>query len=244
MAGLSISDAITLVEETGSTNADLASSLRDGTAPAEGTWLVTRRQTAGKGRQGREWFDGAGNFMGSSVVEIRDGDPPPASLSFVAALAVADAVDNAAGKSGTAELKWPNDVLVGGAKVSGILLEMVGKHVVVGIGVNLAKAPDLPDRKTIALADLGATPTLDGFAESLAASFAKFLNYWREDGLVLILRAFISASIHYNGDKISVHDTDGTKIEGIFAGLDIEDGALKLNLADGSERVIRAGDIS
>ena len=241
---MNLSEAIVLVEETGSTNADLAASLRGDSRPAEGRWLVTRRQTAGKGRQGREWFDGAGNFMGSTVVEIRAGDPPPASLSFVAALAVADAVDATIGKPGFAELKWPNDVLIKGAKVSGILLEMVGQHVVVGIGVNLVKAPELPDRKTAALSEFATVTDLEAFASTLAEAFAKYVSYWREDGLVLILRAFISSSIHFTGDGVTVHDTDGTKIEGTFAGLDTEDGALKLNLADGSERVIRAGDIS
>ncbi|AWW74853.1 biotin--[acetyl-CoA-carboxylase] ligase [Erythrobacter sp. KY5] len=235
---------IRFIEETGSTNADLAASLRSGDPPARDDWLVARRQTAGKGRQGREWFDGTGNFMGSTVVAIRDGDPPPASLSFVAALAVADAIHETSDGPIRAELKWPNDVLIARAKVSGILLEMVDRSVVVGIGVNLAMAPKLADRRTAALADFGQAPNLETFAEELARRFASYVTIWRGSGLAAVLRAFLDASIHRTGDPVQVHDTDGSRIEGAFAGLDPLDGALKLNLADGSERVIRAGDIT
>ena len=234
---------ITLVEETGSTNADLSNALRTDRMPGEGEWLVTRRQTAGKGRQGREWFDGAGNFMGSTVVAIRPEHPPPASLSFVAALAVADAVDNSMGGAVRPTLKWPNDVLLDGGKVSGILLEMVKSHVVIGIGVNLQQAPYLPDRKTAAISEFAPAPELGQFAESLADRFANRLADWRERGLVAILNDFARTSIHTLGSPVAVHDSDGSRVEGSFAGLEESDGALRLRLADGSERVIRAGDV-
>ncbi|WP_299192739.1 biotin--[acetyl-CoA-carboxylase] ligase [uncultured Erythrobacter sp.] len=235
---------ITLVEETGSTNADLAAALRGDEKPVEGTWLVTRRQNAGKGRQGRAWQDGAGNFMGSTVVEIRKGDPAPASLGFVAALAVGQTVNEALGGACRPTLKWPNDVLLAGHKVSGILLEMVGNHIVVGIGVNLVSAPDLPDRKAASLADYDAVTKLEHFAEALSRVFAKYLGVWRSEGLDKILQAFLHNSNHYTGSPVTVHDTDGSKLEGTFAALETSDGALRLRLADGSERVIRAGDIS
>lgn len=235
---------ITLVEETGSTNADLAAALRAGESWAEGCWLVARRQTAGRGRQGREWFDGAGNFMGSTVVSLGAGGPPPASLSFVAALAVRDAAAATLADDTALALKWPNDVLLNGGKLSGILLEMVREHIVVGIGVNLARAPDLPDRKTAALADMIAPPTLEDFAASLAAAFDRRLESWRTYGLGATLHAFLNRSIHAQGSPVTVHDTDGSVLSGSFAGLEESDGALRLRLADGSERVIRAGDIS
>ena len=73
---------IAFAEQTGSTNADLAAALRAGEGWAEGRWLVARRQTAGRGRQGREWFDGAGNFMGSTVVRLGEHFPAPATLSL------------------------------------------------------------------------------------------------------------------------------------------------------------------
>ncbi|MEO0642636.1 MAG: hypothetical protein AAFY47_04355 [Pseudomonadota bacterium] len=113
LAGL-IASRITIVEETGSTNADLIAALRAGERLGEGAWHVARRQSAGRGRQGREWFDGSGNFMGSSLVALRPQDPAPASLSFVAGLAVYDTVVEAlSGTTVTPSLKWPNDILLG-----------------------------------------------------------------------------------------------------------------------------------
>jgi BirA family biotin operon repressor/biotin-[acetyl-CoA-carboxylase] ligase len=241
---LNSATAITLVEETGSTNADLAAAIRAGEGWREGQWLVARRQTAGRGRQGREWFDGAGNFMGSTAVLLGEGGPPPASLSFVAALAVRDAVAGVLGEGESLALKWPNDVLLDGGKLSGILLEMVRGAIVVGIGVNLAREPQLPDRKTAALADVIPPPPLADFAESLADHFAYRLQNWRTYGLGATLQAFLAAAIHAQGSPLTVHDTDGSRLSGTFAGLEESDGALRLRLADGSERVIRAGDIS
>jgi BirA family biotin operon repressor/biotin-[acetyl-CoA-carboxylase] ligase len=235
---------IRVVEQTGSTNADLAAALRSRDGWAEGQWLVARRQTAGRGRQGREWFDGAGNFMGSTVVALGEHGPPPASLSFVAALAVRDAAGAALGDTGALGLKWPNDVLVDGGKLSGILLEMVGGHIVAGIGVNIARAPQIDGRKTAALADFGPPPLLDAFAASLAAAFDRRLTAWRTYGLGATLQAFLGQSVHPQGAPLTVHDTDGSVLTGTFAGLEESDGALRLRLADGSERVIRAGDIS
>lgn len=235
---------IHFVEQTGSTNADLAAALRNGEGWAEGGWLVARRQTAGRGRQGREWFDGAGNFMGSTVVALDEHGPPPASLSFVAALAVRDAAAATVGAGGALGLKWPNDVLLDGGKLSGILLEMVRGHVVVGIGVNLAKAPEVPGRKTAALADVGSPPLPEDFAACLAAAFDRRLEAWRTYGLAATLHVFLAGAIHAQGSTVTVHDTDGSVLSGTFAGLEESDGALRLRLADGRERVIRAGDIS
>lgn len=235
---------IEIAEQTGSTNADLAAALRAGEGWSEGRWLVARRQTAGRGRQGREWFDGAGNFMGSTVVMIGEGGPPPATLGFVAALAVRDAVAGVLGETDALALKWPNDVLLNGGKLSGILLEMVRGHIVVGIGVNLARAPHIEGRKTAALAQAGTPPLLEDFAASLAAAFDNRLAAWRTFGLGPILHAFLNHAAHAQGAALTVHDTDGSMLSGSFAGLEETDGALRLRLADGSERVIRAGDIS
>jgi BirA family transcriptional regulator, biotin operon repressor / biotin---[acetyl-CoA-carboxylase] ligase len=235
---------IHLVAETGSTNADLAALLRGGEGWAEGAWLVARRQTAGRGRQGREWFDGAGNFMGSTLVVRGEGAPPPATLSFVAALAVRDAAASVLGEDAGLALKWPNDVLLDAGKLSGILLEMVRGTIIVGIGVNLARAPDLPDRRTAAIADVAPPPAPEDFAACLATAFECRLEAWRTYGLGATLHAFQTQSIHVPGSPVTVHDAEGTVIVGSFAGLEESDGALRLRLADGSERVIRAGDVS
>lgn len=232
------------VESTGSTNADLVQELRSDNPPQEGDWLVALRQTAGKGRQGREWFDGKGNFMGSTIVALRKGDPPPSSLSFVAAIAVHQSVLKSIGNLGEVRLKWPNDVLLDGGKLSGILLELVDRHVVIGIGVNIAKAPKLPDRKTAALGDYIDKCSPEGFLAIVATEMSRLLSLWRIQPLAEFLGAFEELSIHTSGSAITVHDADGSCITGTFAGLDKSDGALRLRLADGAERVIRAGDIS
>ncbi|MEM6476104.1 MAG: biotin--[acetyl-CoA-carboxylase] ligase [Pseudomonadota bacterium] len=235
---------ITIIEETASTNADCVAALSSGAVPDEGDWIVARRQTAGRGRQGREWFDGSGNFMGSTVVELQTDDPPPPTLGFAAAMSVAHTVDQWIEGAAPIRTKWPNDVLLDGGKVCGILMEMVGKHVVVGIGVNLARAPEIEGRKTAAISDHVTAPSVDDFANKLGASFASWLSSWRIGGLDLILRDFLYSCRYSEGMPLTVHDTDGSRVEGTFAGLEQTDGALRLRLADGSERVIRAGDIS
>jgi len=234
---------IRFVEETGSTNADIIAALRSSCPPQEGDWLVALRQTAGKGRQGREWFDGSGNFMGSTVVALKEGDPLPATLAFVAALAVEQALAAYVGQKADLSLKWPNDVLLNRGKISGILMELLERTVVVGIGVNLARAPTIEGRSTAALQDVADPPTPEGFAEGLAQEMERRIALWRSEGIAAVLRAFLDRSLHEVGSSITVHDIDGTRISGTFAGLEEMDGALRLRLADGSERVIRAGDV-
>lgn len=233
---------IRTVAETGSTNADLLDRIRAGEQVLEGEWLVADRQTAGRGRQGRGWFDGHGNFMGSTVVRAMPGDPPAHTLSLVTGIALHEAVMPFCPDDRMPMLKWPNDLLVGGAKLSGILLESTGPAVVVGVGVNLKRAPDLPDRSTIALSAFGPAPDRDFFAAELARNFADILQRWRTYGLEPILRQW-SALATPLGTPLSVHEPGGALIAGEFAGL-AEDGSLRLRLADGSSRAIHAGDVT
>lgn len=235
---------IETVATTGSTNADLAARLRDGETLADGYWLVADRQTAGRGRQGRAWSDGLGNFMGSCVVHLRKGDPPAPTLSFVTAHAVFDAVGPLLSAMNRLQLKWPNDVILNGGKVAGILLERVADAVVIGIGVNLVSAPDLPDRPTSSIARAGARIDRDSFAQNLAAAMDTQVGLWREQfGLQTALASFLYRSQHQIGALTTVHVGAGEQITGQFNGLEQSDGALCLRMKDGSERVIRAGDI-
>lgn len=232
---------IDTVAETGSTNADLAARLASGQPVTEGSWLVADRQSAGRGRLGREWFDGAGNFMGSTVVHLGAGEPHPGSLALVAGLAVHDAVSEVLPPPHRAELKWPNDLMIGSAKLAGILLERVGNTVVVGIGVNLTRAPQVEGRATIALAELTAPPSRDSFAASLAAHFARELERWRGYGLDPILSRW-QAAAHPAGTPLLVSEPGGGTLAGEFAGLN-DDGALQLRLPGGTTQVIHAGDV-
>lgn len=228
---------IEYLAETGSTSVDLAERLRGPGFVAEGFWLVADRQTAGKGRQGRAWCDGAGNFMGSTLVHRRFGDPDAASLALAAGLAVHETVSSRLPPGAEARLKWPNDLMIGTAKLAGILLEMVGDSVIVGIGVNLAVAPALADRETIALG--GADR--DAFAADLARMFALELDRWRSFGLAPIVNRWLAAA-HPPGTRLSVGEPGEAPLAGTFAGL-TEEGALLLRLADGRTRVIHAGDV-
>lgn len=232
---------IEVVQETGSTNADLLERLRHGERVAEGDWFVTLRQTAGRGRQGRQWFDGTGNFMGSTIVRIADRDPPAHSLALMTGLAVYEAVLPYCTDPQQLMLKWPNDLLLRGAKLCGVLLEAQGDAVVVGIGVNLAAKPDLPDRPTIALKDVTAPPAPETFAERLAETFATELERWRTYGLEPLIRRW-SAVATPDGTALRVHEPDGCVVEGRFAALDAQ-GNLQLRLEDGTVRAIHAGDV-
>ena len=232
---------IRFVPETGSTNADLLAALRAGERVAEGDWLVADRQTAGRGRQGREWFDGAGNFMGSTIVRLAPGDPPPASFALAVGLAVFEAVIPLLPDPAPLQLKWPNDLTFAGAKLAGILLERESEALVAGIGVNLAHAPGIEGRATVALSALGPAPSRDLFAAALAASFATELERWRSYGLDPLARRW-QAAAHPPGTPLTVTPPGEAPVTGAFDGL-TEDGALRLRLADGAMRVMHAGDV-
>lgn len=230
------------VPETASTSSDLLARFSQGEPVEEGYWLVADRQSAGRGRQGRSWLDGAGNFMGSTAVRLHPQDPPAPSLSFVAALAVYEALLAHLANPRALSLKWPNDVLLAGAKLAGILLERSGDTAVVGIGVNLASAPTLPDRAVGDMRSMGPAPARDTFARDLMLSFDRELGRWRQFGLEPILSRWLAAA-HPLGSPLSVHAGDGMRVAGEFAGLE-PDGALRLRLADGALRVIHAGDVT
>lgn len=230
-----------LIAETGSTNADCIAGIVAGYPLQEGHWLIADRQRAGRGRQGRAWLDSPGNFMGSTLVALRDDDPPPASLSFVAALAVYEAVLPRLADPRLLVLKWPNDLLLSGAKLSGILLEREGGYAVVGIGVNLAAAPRVDGRTVKAISHFGPAPDRDAFAHDIADAFARELALWRAHGFAPVRERWLAAA-HPPGTPLSVHQGDGDRLDGKFVGLEA-DGALCLRLADGAIRVIRAGDV-
>lgn len=232
---------IETVAEIPSTNGALLARLGGGEPVSERHWLVADRQSAGRGRAGRMWSDGFGNFMGSTVVQLRATDPLPQTLALVAGLAVHEAVCAVAPTLVDVRLKWPNDLLAGDAKLAGILLERHQNCVVVGIGVNLAQAPELADRATASLASLGYPVRRDAFAAELAARFGDAVDRWHF-GEWPLLRQQWSARAVPPGTLVSVNDSQHGKIIGAFAGID-DDGVALLRLADGAVRAIHAGDI-
>ncbi|MET3710090.1 BirA family biotin operon repressor/biotin-[acetyl-CoA-carboxylase] ligase [Sphingomonas trueperi] len=227
---------IRTVAETGSTNADILSLALTGAG--EGLWLRAERQTAGKGRQGRAWVSPAGNLYISTLVRVRPTDPSPATLALLSAVALEETV-RAFGVSPM--LKWPNDLLLDGAKLSGILLERAGDAIAVGIGVNLAAAPEGLDRAATSLAAQGVTVSPDIFAEVLAESFGRWLERWRGEGMWPVRERWLSKA-HPEGTALTARLADGSSFDGLFGGLD-SSGALILRLADGTTRAIHAGDV-
>ena len=136
-------------------------------------------------------------------------------------------------------LKWPNDLLLLGKKLAGILLERSGDRVVIGFGVNLASAPDLPDRPCASLSG-GVTP--QEFAPLLADSFERLLQLWRRSEPLFLAQAWL-ARAHPVGTRLTVHTSGEETVSGRFDGIEA-DGALRLRLDDGSLEIVRAGDIS
>ncbi|MCA1198912.1 biotin--[acetyl-CoA-carboxylase] ligase [Sphingomonas sp. R647] len=228
---------IRVVAETGSTNADMLALAAAGAA--EGSWLRAERQTAGKGRQGRAWESPIGNFYGSTLVRLRPTDPPAPTLALITVVALEESVRVFLPTGAT--IKWPNDLLIDGAKLSGVLLERAGDAVVVGIGVNLSHHPDLPDRPATSLAAQGVAVAAATFAEVLAESFARWLSRWRGEGLDPIRQRWLDRA-HPTATALTARLPDGISHDGLFDGL-TGDGALILRLADGSRHVIHAGDV-
>lgn len=212
----------------------------------DGHWVIADRQTAGRGRRGRAWDDGGnGNFMASVLVKA---DGPLHQLSFVAALALFDALCAVTAPLGPGRLalKWPNDVLLDGGKLSGILLERTGAALVIGIGVNLAHHPDGAGRPPgspppISLAAAGLpVPTPLALLAALAPAFARWRGEWAAHGFAPVRAAWLAQAAGLGGRIVARLGNESP--EGWFAGL-ADDGALLLRLDDGGQRAIHAGEV-
>lgn len=206
-------------------------------------WLVTDAQTAGRGRLGRQWSSPVGNLFATALLTY----PRPATeatlASFAAGLAVIDAARAVGVDVAELMLKWPNDVLVGPAKLAGILIETGMLHgrlwMAAGFGVNVEVAPERPDRPTACLADQpggqGLTPLR--YLSALDIAFRTRLFSLLNDGFArvrenwLASAAYLDAAIEVNG------------VRGVMTGL-ADDGALMLRLDDGAISHVRAGEIS
>jgi len=228
-----------VVADTGSTNADVRARADDW---LEGTWLRAERQSAGQGRLGRRWESPSGNLYASTLIRLRPDDPPITGLSLMLGVAVHSALSELMPDAGF-QLKWPNDVMAGSGKLAGMLLEKEGQSVVAGVGVNVASAPDLPDRETVALAELagGAGIDAEGVLLALLLKFDEWLGRWRQGGTDAIIPAWTQRA-HPRGTPLVVKTGTATPQLGRFQGLHA-DGALILLQEDGTSQIIRSGDV-
>lgn len=204
----------------------------------EGTWLRADRQAGGRGRQGRAWISPEGNLYASTLVRLRPSDPTAGTLALVAGVAVHEVASSFV--PGVL-LKWPNDLMLGVAKVAGVLLERSGDAVVIGVGLNLTHHPDLTDRPTASLAEHSSNVTPEVAAEMLDEAFARWLGRWRGEGIASVRARWLERA-HPIGTALTARLPDGDAVDGLFDGLD-GDGALMLRLASGDRRVIHAGDV-
>jgi BirA family biotin operon repressor/biotin-[acetyl-CoA-carboxylase] ligase len=202
-------------------------------------WITATAQGAGRGRRGHTWVSEPGNLFATLLL------PAPrarcAQLGFAAALAVSDVAASYAPDAKVA-LKWPNDVLLGARKLSGILLETEGSDMVaLGIGINCAHfPPDTEFPATSLAAVTGAAPAPEDALARLAPRFAAWYEIWREHGFAPLRTAWIARAFGLGQTvraRLAAYEEDG-----VFEDLDGE-GALLLRRKDGAVSRIAAGDI-
>ncbi len=230
-----------VLEEADST---MAEALRR--APDAPLWILALRQTAGRGRRGRAWIDPPGNFAATLALPLDLPAREAAQVSFVAALALHDALSGLVPPARLA-LKWPNDVLLDGGKLAGILLEATGAGVriarlAIGIGVNLRHAPAAEPGAVAPVSLRGTTGTEIGperFLDRLAPAFAGRLLQRRQDGFAVIRAEWLARAARL-GQRVTARTARET-VEGVFETID-PDGALVLATAEG-RRSIPAGDV-
>lgn len=235
------------LEQIDSTNAEARRRAEAGEAGP--LWITAGRQTAGRGRRGRDWSTGAGNLAATLLTTTAKPPAEAAQVAFVAALAAVDLCE-AFVPPPLVRIKWPNDVLIGGAKACGVLIESGATGdgrlwLAVGCGVNLASAPaDTPYPATSLAAHLrdgvGEPPAPAEAMGLFAAAFGRWMRLWEDGGFAPIAAAWTTRAGGLGG--FCVARLGAETIEGVAEGLDA-DGALRLRTGSGSVRRITAGDV-
>jgi BirA family biotin operon repressor/biotin-[acetyl-CoA-carboxylase] ligase len=232
------------LDTVGSTNDEAKRLARAGAA--DRTLIWAREQTAGRGRRGRAWHSPPGNLYLSLIVRPGGAAARAAQLGFVTALALGDALAELAGAALPLHFKWPNDLLVRGRKLAGILLESETSagdavdFVVIGMGVNLVSKPGDTEYPTTSLADHGTAGVSPAkLLAAVARHFDRWERRWQAEGFPPVRTAWVARAAGL-GDDIRVR-LERTTLSGRFRDLD-HDGALILDTADGRRR-IAAGEV-
>lgn len=213
-------------------------------------WIVADEQTAGRGRSGRSWTPVPGNLYASLFLRLTCGPEIAQQLALVTGVAVVNAVRqvSAAPPEKGARLKWPNDILIGGAKLGGILLESAqglggpGLVAVIGIGLNVAATPAGLDRAATSLADCGFSCDRHQMLSSLASAMDAALAIWDEGNDFQTIRGAWLDRGSPAGERLIVN-AGPRPMSGRFAGLDY-DGALLLTDEQGEVRRFTYGDVT
>jgi BirA family biotin operon repressor/biotin-[acetyl-CoA-carboxylase] ligase len=236
------------VSVTASTNDDVCKAAAAG--EPEGLVVVAERQTAGRGRQGRVWESPEGNLYFSVLLRPPHIPRDAGLYSFVAALAVRDAVseslscirvplDTGFRRDDDVVVKWPNDVLAGGRKIGGILLEVEGGALIIGIGLNVAHHPDEVLYPATSLAAEGAGAVeVPALLDRLLERLGRWHDLLQSEGFAPLRAAWLA---HAQTGALTVRLPNET-LSGTFAGID-EQGRLRLRLEGGAERSISTGDV-
>lgn len=238
---------VLILQETDSTNAEARNRAEAGEFGP--LWIAAKRQTSGRGRRGRAWDTDTGNLAQTLLLTLEKTPIEASQLTFVSALAVYDLVARYVPPS-LVTIKWPNDVLLDGRKVSGILLEsgpLGAGHIwlAIGIGVNLLTAPTGLERPATAIADhltadRVSPPSFEDGANALAETFQHWLDIWQQQGFEPVRQAWVDRTPGLYGPCIARLSNE--TLEGTADGIE-SDGSLRLRLADGTVRVVSAGDV-
>jgi BirA family biotin operon repressor/biotin-[acetyl-CoA-carboxylase] ligase len=209
-------------------------------------WVTALRQTEGRGRRGNRWISPPGNLHATLL--LTDPAPPEcaAQASFVSALAVHDAIiDRAPSLRASLKLKWPNDVLCGGSKLAGILIEgeqtARGLAVAIGIGVNVRHHPEGTPYPATDLAAAGADVAAEALFAALSAAMLQRLGQWRRGAAFDLVRADWLERAALLGGEMMVR-LPGGELTGRYESLD-DRGCLMLRLGDGTLQTIPAGEV-
>ena len=233
-----------------STNTQAKTLLKEGQTPP--FWVIADQQTAGRGRQGRSWISEPGNLYTSCTRRFEKDAGTLSTAALVTALAVKDAILETSGPIEGLILKWPNDVLIGPAKLAGILIEAqsvptpspIGEpstDLIIGIGVNIAACPKIDGRQTTSLAARGVDTTPSQLHTALMTSMDHWLAIWQEgQNTKTIIEAWQQHAAP-EGTQLTVKSGQ-TTYKGKFAGLN-EAGNLKLTLENNERATITAGEV-